>query len=158
MFFLPAIALLIPIVAILMVFGTGMLAIYVNYLKRKHMFSLYHQQRMAAIDKGVELPPMPEDFFHEEGAPPRRSSHGTLLTGLILVFTGATLYLALHFTLPRIPESGGDVALFALIPVGIGAACLLYYFAVGRKAALAMEADRKARLAEAARAKNPPVR
>jgi hypothetical protein len=141
----------------MMVFGTGMLAIYVNYRKRKHMFSLYHQERMAAIDKGVELPPMPEDFFREEGAPPRRSSHGTLLAGLILVFTGATLYLALHFTLPRIPDTGGDAALFALIPAGIGAACLLYYFAVGRKVAAAMEAERKARLSDAARSKNPPV-
>jgi hypothetical protein len=159
MFFLPALGLLIPIVAILMVFGTGMLAIFVNYRKRKHMFSLYHQERMAAIDKGVELPPLPEDFFREEGAPPRRSSqgHGTLLAGLILVFTGLSLYLALHFTIPRIPETGGDAALFALIPAGIGVACLLYYFAVGRKAAAAMEAERKARLAEATRSKNPPT-
>jgi hypothetical protein len=86
----------------------------------------------------------------------RRSRHGTLLAGLILLFIGLTLYLALHATVPR-PDDSGDVALFALIPAGIGAACLIYYFAVGRKLAAAMEEERKARLAEAARVRNPPA-
>lgn len=141
----------VPIIAIVMVFGTGMLSIYLNYRKRKDMFALYHQERMAAIEKGIELPPLPEDFFHEEPSRrSRRSSHGTLLTGLILVFTGLTLYLALHFTVSP-TDAGGNVALYALIPCGIGAACLLYYFIVGRKAAIAMEEERKARLADAAR-------
>ena len=77
--------------------------LYLNYRKRKDMFALYHQERMAAIEKGIELPPLPEDFFHEEPSADasRRSSHGTLLAGLILVFLGLTLYLALHFTVSR---------------------------------------------------------
>jgi hypothetical protein len=147
---------MVPIVAIVMVFGTGMLSIYFGYRKKKDMFALYHQERMAAIEKGVELPPMPDDFFQEEGRPRRRSAHGTLLGGLIWLFVGLTLYLALHFAKPRI-EDGGDPALFALIPAGIGAACLIYYFTVGRKLAAAMEEERKARLAEAARVRNPPA-
>jgi predicted transporter len=146
--------ILIPIVAIVLGLGTGMLNLFLNYRKRKDMFALYHQERMAAIEKGIELPPLPEDFFHEE--PSRRSSHGTLLTGLILVFAGLTLYLALHFTVSR-TDAGGDAALYALVPCGIGAACLLFYFIVGRKAAIAMEEERKARLTDAARAKNPPA-
>ena len=151
------IALLIPIVAIVMVFGTGMLSIFLHYRKRRDMFALYHEERMAAIDKGIELPPLPEDFFHEDGAKQRgRSSHGTLLGGLVLLFVGLTLYLALHFTVPR-TDGGGDPALYGLIPAGIGAACLIYYFAVGRKLALAMEEERKAKLAEAARARNLPA-
>src|ERR1017187_5481986 len=92
------VALLIPIVAIVMVFGTGMLSIYLNYRKRKEMFALYHQERMAAIEKGIDLPPLPEDFFHEDGKPARRSPHRQLLSGLILVSIGVTLYFALHFT------------------------------------------------------------
>jgi hypothetical protein len=145
-------ALLIPIIAIVMVFGTGMLSIYLGYRKRRDMFALYHQERMAAIEKGIELPPLPEDFFQEDGdhKPRRRSAHGTLLGGLILLFLGLTLYLALHFTVPR-PDGGGDPALFALIPAGIGFACLIYYFAVGRKLALAWDAERKAAAEEAAR-------
>jgi hypothetical protein len=146
----------IPIVAIVMVFGTIMLGIYFGYRRRKEMFGLYHQERMAAIEKGIELAPLPENFYHEESRPARRSSHGTLLGGLILVFLGLTLYLALHFTVTRTDE-GGDAALFALIPTGIGVACLIYYYAVGRKQAKAMEEERKARLAEATRGRNPPA-
>ncbi len=146
----------IPIIAIVMGIGIGMLTVYLNYRKRKEMFALYHQERMAAIEKGIEQPPLPEDFFHEDGKPSRRSSHGTLLGGLILVFVGLTLYLALHFTGTRTDE-GGDAGLFALIPAGIGVACLIYYFTVGRKLAAAMEEDRKTRLAEASRARNLPA-
>lgn len=153
----PVVALLIPILAVLMVFGTAMLGIYLNYRKRRDMFALYHQERMAAIEKGIELPSLPEDFFHEEaGKPRRRPSHGTLLGGLVMVFLGLTLYLALHFTTPR-TDVGGDVALFALIPAGIGAACLIYYFTVGRKMAAALEEERKAKLAETARGQNLAV-
>lgn len=145
---------LIPIVAIVMVFGTGMLSIYLNFRKRRDMFALYHQERMAAIEKGVELPPLPEDFFHEDGGKPRRRArHGTLLGGLILAFLGLALYIALHFTVPR-TDGGGDVALYALIPTGIGIACLIYYFAVGRKIALAIDAERKPDLADAAPPRN----
>jgi hypothetical protein len=153
--------LLIPIVAIVMSLGTGMLTIYLHYRKRREMFALFHQERMAAIEKGIELPPLPEDFFressrHQDGQRPRRTPHSALLFGLILVFLGLTSYLALHFTGTRTDE-GGDSGLFALIPAGIGAAYLIYYFTVGRKLAAAMEEERKARLAEAARVGNPPA-
>ncbi len=132
--------MLIPIIAIVMGIGIGMLSIMLNYRKRKEMFALYHQERMAAIEKGIELPPLPEAFFCEDSNP--RSPHGTLLGGLVLVFIGVALLIALYFVVsPRI-------ALFALIPLGIGLALLIYYFAVGRKEALAIEADRKARAAE----------
>jgi len=144
---IPVLGLFIPIIAIVMVFGTGMLSIYFNYRKRKEMFALYHQERMAAIEKGIDLPPLPEDFFHENGKPARRSSHSTLLWGLVLTFIGLILYVALHATVPR-TDTGGDPSLYALIPSGIGMACLIYYFAVGRKLAAAMEEERKAQLAE----------
>jgi hypothetical protein len=142
-----------------MVFGTGMLSIFLNFRKRRDMFAMYHQERMAAIEKGIELPALPEDFFIEDGKRgrvARPSGHGTLLAGLILGFLGLTLYLALHCTVPR-TETGGDPALYALIPSGLGVACLIYYFSVGLKAAAALAAERQARLAEAARGNNPPA-
>jgi Na+-driven multidrug efflux pump len=147
------------IIAIVMAFSLGMLAVFSKYRNRRDMFSLYHQERMAAIEKGIELPPLPEDFFREDagdGQAPRRAGHGTLLFGLILLFTGLTLYLVLHFTVAHM-DAGGDAGLYALIPAGMGVACLIYYFAVGRKLAAAREAERQARLAEAARSRNPPV-
>lgn len=140
---------LIPIVAIVMGLGTGMLAMYLNYLKRKEMFALYHQQRMAAIEKGIDLPSLPEDFFREDIQPFRRSPHRSLLRGLVLVFIGLTLYPALYFTGVH-NDNNGDVALYALIPIGIGCAHLIYYFAVGRKLASAVEDERKEKLARTA--------
>jgi len=147
-------ALLIPIIAIIMALGTGMLNICLNYKRRKDMFALYHQERMAAIEKGIELPPLPEDFFQDYSRPSRRSPHRQLLVGLVLVFVGLTLYLALHFTQTR-TDTGADAGLYALIPAGIGMAYLIYYFTVGKKLAAAMEQEQKARLAEAARPQNP---
>jgi hypothetical protein len=147
---------MIPIIAIVMGMGSGMLGMFLNYRKRKEMFALFHQQRMAAIDKGIELPPLPDDFFREAEAPMRRSFHGTLLAGLILLFIGVTLYVSMHFTVPRM-DNGGDPSLYALIPAGIGAANLIYYFAVGRNHARAYEEERKAKMAELARAKNPTI-
>lgn len=151
---IPMIAELIPVIIIVMGIGLGMLAIFLRYRRRKDMFALYHQERMAAIDKGIELPPLPEDFFHEDRTPSRRSPHRTLLWGLILAFIGLTLYLALHFTGTR-ADGGGDVALFALLPGGIGVACLIYYFTVGRRLAEAMEVEQKTRLAERSQGGKP---
>ena len=139
---IPIIGTFIPIVAIVMGVGIGMLTIYLDYRKREKMFALYHQERMAAIEKGMDLPPLPEEFFSDGK---RKSPHDALLGGLICTFLGLALFVALYFLV------GLKIALFALIPLGIGLAILIYYFAVGRKEALALEEARKARLAEATR-------
>ena len=146
----------VPITAIVLGLTTAMLKLILNYSRRRHMFALYHRERMAAIEKGIELPALPEDFFNEDSKLPSRGGHGTLLTGLILVFGGLTLALALHFTESR-TDDNGEAALYGLIPASIGAACLVYYFTVGRKLAAAVEEEWKARLADAARLRNPPA-
>jgi hypothetical protein len=136
---IPIIPLLIPIVAIVMGIGIGMLTIFLNYRKRKQMFALYHQERMAAIDKGIELPPLPEAFFAEDGKMPGpRSPHRHLLAGLILLLIGLALTLALYVEVQ-------NHFLWGLVPAGIGLAFLIYYFAVGRKEAEAIEAAAKAK-------------
>jgi hypothetical protein len=147
--------LLVPIIAILVGVGIATFRIYLNYRNRKEMFAMYHQERMAALDKGIELPPLPEDFFHDDGARPRRRSpHRTLLAGLVMLFIGLTLYLALYMT-TQPTNSGGNVALFALIPVGIGLALLIYYFTVGRRLAEDMEAEQIARIVKEGPFKKP---
>ena len=132
---------LIPIIAIVMGIGIGMLAIYFNYRKRKEIFALYHQERMAALDKGVELAPLPTEFFTDDNAQPY-SPRRILLKGMIWLFIGLALLIAIY----KCGEH--DSALFALIPIGIGLAFLIYYFTVGRKEAEAFEAREKAKLAE----------
>jgi Domain of unknown function (DUF6249) len=132
---IPLIAMLIPIIAIVMGIGIGMLAVFLNYRKRVQMFELFHKERLAAIDKGIELAPIPEEFFSDNGKP--ASPHGTLLAGLIFTFTGLGLFLTLHAYHP-------DAALYALIPVSFGLAFLIFYFTVGKKQAEAIEARRQA--------------
>jgi len=132
------IGVLIPVIAIVMGIGFGTVTIFLNYRKRSEMFALYHQERMAAIEKGIELPPLPAEFFAENGKV--RPPHGRLLSGLVWLFIGLSLMVALYFT-----HSNG--ALFGLIPTAIGLAYLIYYFAVGKKEAEALEAARKARAA-----------
>src|SRR5258707_256231 len=64
---LPALlGIMIPIIAIVLGIGLAIVSAFLNYKRRKDMFALYHQERMAAIEKGVELPPLPESFFGDE--------------------------------------------------------------------------------------------
>jgi len=117
-------ALMIPIIAVVMGLGTAMLAIYLGYRKRRDMFALYHQERMAAIDKGVEVPPIPDSFFASAyTSSPRRD----LLKGLVWLFLGIGITVALYNNLHS------KKALYGLLPLGIGLAYLIYYMAEGRK-------------------------
>jgi len=87
---------LIPIIAIVFGIGCFMLRIYFDFRKKREMFQLYHAERMAAIEKGIELPPLPDEFFQDrrlEAAPVRNRRNG-----LILTFLGVAITLALWGT------------------------------------------------------------
>ncbi len=131
---IPLLGLMIPIIVVVLGAGVGTLAIYVGYRRRKEIFAMYHQERMAAIEKGVEVPPLPEALFTEEGRPqrpyhPRRH----LLRGLAWLFVGLGLGAGLWAT------AGLDWALFSLVPTGIGLAHLIYYFVEGKKEAATLD-------------------
>jgi hypothetical protein len=107
------------------------------------MFTLYHQERMAAIEKGVELPPLPDALLTEDGKPlqpynPRRH----LLKGLAWFFVGLGAGVGLWATVDY------TWALFSLVLIGIGLAHLIYYAVEGRKEAETLE---QAKLTTAAR-------
>lgn len=118
-------ALLIPLLAVVMGIGVAMLDIYLNYRKRKELFTLYHQERMAAIEKGIDLPPMPEAFFSED-TPRPQTPRRDLFKGLVWLFIGLAVGVAV-FANDKPKE-----ALIALIPGGIGLAYLIYYFVESR--------------------------
>ena len=130
-FLIPFIGLLIPIISIIMGIGIGMLAIVLNYRKRKEIFALYHQERMAAIEKGVECPPWPDRLLADDATSPSPPRH--LLKGLVWLFIGLAVTVAVYATFDL------SHALFGLIPIGIGLAHLIYYFVEGRKEAEAAE-------------------
>ncbi len=134
------IAVLIPIVAIVMGIGLAMLSVYLQFRKRKEIFALYHQERMAAIEKGIDLPPLPEEFFTQDSK--RLSPRRRLLVGLVWLFIG------LGFSGAFVGAGNSDVAWYGLIPIGIGLANLIYYFLVGKKEAEMIEEEMRARLTE----------
>jgi hypothetical protein len=121
------IALLIPIIAIVMGIGVGMLSIFLDYRKKREMFAMHHQERMAAIEKGMDVPPLPPEFF-QEGRRCRSRTHGDFLRrGLVLLFVGAAVCAALY-------NSQHDAYLWGLVPAAVGLAQLLYYYLARPKA------------------------
>jgi membrane-bound metal-dependent hydrolase YbcI (DUF457 family) len=124
-------ALFIPITAIFMSLLIPIVFAIVDYKRRRDLVEASHKERLAAIERGMELPPMPDAFF-QSMKPARRSSY--LLPGLIWLFVGIGLYIALDAV------AGNAVRSFGLIPIGVGLAFLVYYFVEGRKQHLAASA------------------
>jgi hypothetical protein len=122
------VAVFIPIVAIIMSLSIPIVYAIIDYRRRRDIIDAHHKERMAAIDRGMELAPLPESFYLSL-KPARRSSY--LLPGLVWLFIGIGLFIALGAV------AGDDVRYFGLIPAGVGAALLIYYFVEGRKLPLA---------------------
>jgi hypothetical protein len=115
-----AIAVLIPIIGIIGGVGIAIVGIVTTHRLRLQRAEFRHRERLAAIEKGLELPPDPPD------AEPRGKGPGTFLHhGLVLVALGVTLAAALI-------KQGTEPALFGFIPAAIGIAYLLYYVAYAR--------------------------
>lgn len=119
----------IPIFGIL--FGIGGPAVVVivwftlNYYKRRKLMELHHAERMAAIERGMEIPPLPIELIDGRSVPKRRRT--ALLPGLVWFFIGLALAVG------SFADGGEDFPLFiGLIPLGIGLAYLIYYFVEGR--------------------------
>jgi hypothetical protein len=121
-----AIAVFIPIVAIVMSLSIPIVYTIMDYKRRRDIVEAHHRERLAAIERGVDIPPLPESFYQPiSRRPPRTGS--TLLPGLIWLFIGIALFVALGAV------AGHGVSYFGLIPAGIGLAYLIYYAVEGRK-------------------------
>jgi len=118
------VAVFIPIVAIFMSLLIPIVYAVVDYKRRRDIVEANHKERLAAIERGMELPPLPESFY-QSIKPARRSSY--LLPGLVWLFVGVGIFLALGAI------AGEDVRYLGLVPAGVGLAYLIYYFVEGRK-------------------------
>lgn len=98
-----------------------------SYRKRRRLIDLHHAERMAAIERGMELPPFPIELIG--GARPRRRS--SLLPGLVWLFIGLALLASMYPLAEQDAWLGSN--LLGLIPAGIGLAYLIYYLVEGRK-------------------------
>lgn len=111
-------ALMIPIIGIIMGISLAMLGLWFDYRRKREMYELHHKERMAAIEKGLEIPPLAVDY----GRPRRRDvTQGDLLRrGLILLFVGLAAAGAMSY-------DAHQLSLWGLIPAGIGLAYLVSY-------------------------------
>lgn len=119
-----ALALLIPILSITLTLGAVIVWILAWHRRKVHEVDCRHRERMAAIDKGLELPPEP---LPEPAQVPPRAPY--LLRGLIWLGVGIALSLALR-------DWFGFLSGLGWIAMAIGAAYLIFYFVEGRKANL----------------------
>jgi hypothetical protein len=117
-------ALMIPITAIFMSLLIPIVYAIVEYRRRKDIVEAHHAERLAAIERGMDIPPLPDSFYQgiQRNKRPRY-----LLAGLVWFFIGAGIFIALNAV------AGGEVAYFGLIPAGVGLAFLIFYLVEGRK-------------------------
>ena len=123
---IPAVmSLMIPIISVTV--GLGALIIWIITWNRRriHEADCRHQERMAAIEKGLELPP--EALPQPEQVPP---ASRYLLRGLIWLGVGLAITFGGRGWLHG--EMGGA----GWIAVAMGAAYLIFYFVEGRRNSL----------------------
>jgi hypothetical protein len=113
------VAIFIPIIAIIMGIGAGIVGIISRHRQQLQRVELRHKERVVAMEKGLEPPPEPaDDGVHR----PRY-----LLKGLVWSFGGVAAYF------PLASLAGEDESMLAMIPVAIGLAYLVFYFVQGRR-------------------------
>jgi hypothetical protein len=116
---------LVPIVAIVMGLGIGMLVLWLDFRKKREMFQLHHTERMAAIEKGIELPPLPPEFFRDFRRRDRNPST-YFRRGMVWLLVGLALMVAMH-------GSHEEDFWWGLVPVAVGLANLLSYVVERRR-------------------------
>jgi|SRR5688572_4052929 len=113
-------ALFIPISMIVLGVAVAIVAIVTAHRRRVLRNESRHKERMAALEKGMELPPDPVEADTGGRVGGLRSGIGGILVGVVL-------YLALRGVADE------DVALFGLIPAAFGVASLVSYIVESRK-------------------------
>lgn len=121
------IGVFIPIIAIVMGIGLAMIETIASHRRRSQALEQRHRERMAAIEKGVELPPDANDPEAQLELAKAMRKPRFMLRGFVLVGIGG----ALIATWP-----GGDehvMHTIGWVVLAIGVAQLLYYAIEGRK-------------------------
>lgn len=92
-------SVLIPCVAIIGGIAYAAYAMHLKVRRQRETLQMYHLERMAAIEKGIELPPLPPELLHEpydgggyRGGYRRRRRRAS---GVTLVFVGAAITVAM---------------------------------------------------------------
>jgi uncharacterized membrane protein HdeD (DUF308 family) len=102
----------------------GILGIALSYRHNRHLIDLVHEERMSALEKGLEAPPLPARASAFRSDPPASSY---LHRGLIFTLLGLSLIAAFGV------NAGVKSALWGLPVAACGAAYLILYFVTARK-------------------------
>jgi hypothetical protein len=135
------IGVLIPIVAIVMGLGIGMLKLSLDYRKKREILQAHHAERMAAIEKGIELPPLPPQFYGPETSSlatgviqdqlkGRHVGLQSLRSGLMWLLIGIAISVALYAS-HDLGERHTE-AWWGGVPIAFGLSKLLFYFIANR--------------------------
>lgn len=112
--------LLIPIVAIVGGLAVAIVSIALDYKKKSQWLEAHHRERLAAIERGTELPPLPAGFFGERAPADAATRQARQVRwGLVLALGGAAVALAQYLI------GDHDSAAWALVPIAVGLALLL---------------------------------
>lgn len=117
--------MLIPILAVTLSLSLAIVLVVMRTVRQKHQVELRHKERMAAIDKGLDLPPDPVPL--ERVSRPRY-----LLRGLIWLGVGVAIVFGAGPVLDEAMHLGW-------IPIAVGLAYLVFYAVEGRKDAAATD-------------------
>jgi hypothetical protein len=90
-------AVVIPVVAIVGGISFAAYSMYLKVRRQRETLQMYHAERMAAIEKGIELPPLRPEILHDRyydgyGREYRRSRRGS---GVTLIIVGAAVTVAM---------------------------------------------------------------
>ena len=113
------IGVFIPIVAIVMGIGIGMLSIWTEHKRKAQLLEQFHKERLAALEKGISMPELDRRLVALDEREPATSAKA-FRNGLMMLLIGIILYFALNNLL------GQKLSLFGLIPAAVGIANLVY--------------------------------
>jgi hypothetical protein len=130
------IGVFIPIVAIVFGIGIGMLAIWSDHKRKSQILEQNHRERMHAIEKGIEMPPIPTNLVSTSNGPSTASAAKALRSGIMLTLIGAILFISIA----SIHEARG--AIFGLIPAAVGIANLVYAAILWKREKAGLPLDR----------------
>ena len=114
-------ALLIPIITVTLSIAFAIVFVLASHRRKVHELEQRHKERMAAIDKGLDLPLEPI----KEATSLARPRY--LLRGLVWLGVGLALVLGTRDVLEEHAWTLG------WIPVAVGAAYLIFYIVEGRR-------------------------
>jgi len=114
------IGVFIPIIAIVMGIGIGMQYVWSEHKRKQQLLEQNHRERMHAIEKGMEPPPVPANLVGIGNGPATASAAKSLRSGIMLTLIGILLYVGIDMA------GGAEGAMFGLIPAAVGVANLVY--------------------------------